>query len=30
MTSLLQVDKVSLRFGGIVALNDISFGTEQG
>jgi len=29
MTALLQVDKISLRFGGIVALNDISFGTEK-
>ncbi len=30
MTALLQVDKVSLRFGGIVALNDISFAAEGG
>ena len=29
MTALLQVDKISLRFGGIVALNDVSFGTEK-
>jgi ABC-type branched-subunit amino acid transport system ATPase component len=27
MTALLQVDKVSLRFGGIVALSDVSFAT---
>lgn len=30
MTALLQVEHVSLRFGGIVALNDISFGMEPG
>lgn len=30
MSTLLQVESVSLRFGGIVALNDISFGMAQG
>ena len=30
MTGLLQVEHVSLRFGGIVALNDISFGMATG
>jgi branched-chain amino acid transport system ATP-binding protein len=30
MTALLQVDKVSLRFGGIVALSDVSLATEGG
>ncbi len=30
MTALLQVDHVSLRFGGIVALDDISFGMNRG
>jgi branched-chain amino acid transport system ATP-binding protein len=30
MTPLLEVDKVSLRFGGIVALSDVSFATEGG
>ena len=30
MTALLQVDKVSLRFGGIVALSDVSLATDAG
>jgi branched-chain amino acid transport system ATP-binding protein len=30
MSALLQVEHVSLRFGGIVALNDISFGLTAG
>jgi branched-chain amino acid transport system ATP-binding protein len=30
MTALLEVEHVSLRFGGIVALNDISFGMASG
>ena len=29
MNALLQVENVSLRFGGIVALNDISFGMQK-
>jgi branched-chain amino acid transport system ATP-binding protein len=29
MSALLQVDKISLRFGGIVALSDLSFRAEK-
>src|SRR5689334_9129541 len=30
MSALLQVENVSLRFGGIVALSDVSFGMQKG
>ena len=28
--ALLELEHVSLRFGGVVALNDVSFSVEKG
>ena len=30
MSNLLEIDNVTLRFGGVVAVNQVSFNVEEG